>query len=225
MKKTNNILYAVFSLLTTFSFYKYTNYFINYYSLNIYLRFLIIPLYLLLFFLFYKKLYKDISLEKKYNIFVLILSFLETLGYSYLVKSNSSLLYHGLNNIINSIFIFGGFYYFLKTCIYVVVKILEKEYTKEYNDYINLSEEEKENAIVPRKYNISGKESTNEAILQNENVPFGKLITLAQASAYSNEKTFSLKNYIPNKYLYYLLLKFFHLMIKKHLYQSLFLNN
>lgn len=132
MKKTNNILYAVFSLLTTFSFYKYTNYFINYYSLNIYLMFFIIPLYLLLFFLFYKKLYKDISLEKKYNIFVLILSFLETLGYSYLVKSNSSLLYHGIFNIINSVLIFIGFYYFLKTSIYVVVKILEKEYTKEY---------------------------------------------------------------------------------------------
>lgn len=78
------------------------------------------------------------------------------------------------------------------------IQVVQPEYTKEYNDYINLSEEEKENAIVPRKYNISGKESTNEAILQNENVPFGKLITLAQASAYSNEKTFSLKNYIPN---------------------------
>ena len=78
------------------------------------------------------------------------------------------------------------------------IQVVQPEYTKEYNDYINLSEEEKKNAIVPRKYNISGKESTNEAILQNENVPFGKLITLAQASAYSNEKTFSLKNYIPN---------------------------
>ena len=78
------------------------------------------------------------------------------------------------------------------------IQVVQPEYTKEYNDYIKLSEEEKENAIVPRKYNISGKESTNEAILQNENVPFGKLITLAQASAYSNEKTFSLKNYIPN---------------------------
>ena len=78
------------------------------------------------------------------------------------------------------------------------IQVVQPEYTKEYNDYISLSEEEKKNAIVPRKYNISSKEGTNEAILQNENVPFGKLITLVQASAYSNEKTFSLKNYIPN---------------------------
>lgn len=118
------IKYIILSLLTFLSIYKQIDLVIDN---NILLYVIYIVLFVLLF-IFYKYLYKEEKLDKKYIVFIIIMSFILVLGYSYQVTSTSKLFFGSITNFIISIINIIGYYYFFKTLIHLFIKFSQKEY-------------------------------------------------------------------------------------------------
>lgn len=124
MKNNRVVKSFLYSLFTFFSVYSYLNIYIK----NNYLLYLLdIILYILLF-IFYYKLDKDIKLSKKYHIFIIIMSFIFVLLYSYEIKSTSELFFSNLPNFLISLVKVYGHYLFYKVVIYYFIKFMSKEY-------------------------------------------------------------------------------------------------
>lgn len=132
----NTLKSIILSLLTTFSIYQYINIYFTLLN-DLYLKiasnniviYIIISLLFLGLFLFYKKLYHNIVLEKKYLILTVIISFIFTLCYSYDLTSSSKLFFGNFINFLTSLVRMGGFYYFIKTIIYYLLKLLRKKFS------------------------------------------------------------------------------------------------
>ena len=120
----NNYKYLIYSLFTTFSIYNY----IPLYVKNINTIVLLDLILFCLIFLFYKKLYKDIRIEKQYKIFIIVMSFIFVLGYSYEISSTSILFWGSIINLFISIIKIIGYYLFFKTLIYYFIKFMKKPY-------------------------------------------------------------------------------------------------
>ena len=110
-KISSNLKYIVFSLLSFISVFKHIEIFIE----NNILLYLVYVILIISLFLFYKKLYKNIVLDKKYLIFILIMSFILVLGYSYEITSTSKLFWGSIPNLLISIIKILGYYYFFKS--------------------------------------------------------------------------------------------------------------
>jgi len=123
-KINNNLKYIIFSLLSFVSIFKHLEIFIK----NNILLYLVYIILILSLFLFYKKLYKNIVLDKKYLIFIVIMSFILVLGYSYEITSTGNLFWGSIFNLIISIVKILGYYYFFKTIIYYFIKFSQKEF-------------------------------------------------------------------------------------------------
>jgi len=119
----NNYLYLIFSFLTSFSVYKYL--IIN---LNAKVAYPLIGLLIILLFVFYKKLYINIKIDKKYQVFILVMSFIFVLGYSYEITSTGNLFWGSILNFVLSFIKICGYYIFFKTLIYYFLKFMEKDY-------------------------------------------------------------------------------------------------
>ena len=120
----NNLKYIILSILTFISIYKHIDILVKIKPLIYILYFLSI----ILLFFYYKKLYKDIKINKLYEIFTIILSFILVLGYSYEIKSTGELFFGSIPNLLISLIKTVGYYYFFKTFIYYFIKIMQKEY-------------------------------------------------------------------------------------------------
>ena len=123
----NNYKYLFYSILTTFSLYKY---FFLY--LNDKLALLINILLIIILFIFYKKLYKDNKINLGYKIFIIVMSFIFVLGYSYQMTSTGKLFYEGFINFFTSLIKVVGYYYFFKTLIYYFDLFMHKEYISNF---------------------------------------------------------------------------------------------
>lgn len=122
-KIKNNVKYLIYSLLTTFSVYSY--FLLN---MNNKLAYLLIILLFIGLFIFYKKLSNNIILDKKYQIFIVIMSFIFVLGYSYEITSTGELFWGSILNFVISIFKILGYVLFFKVIIYYFIKFMKKEY-------------------------------------------------------------------------------------------------
>ena len=128
MKINRIIINIIYSLLTLFSVYSY----INMYIKNNYLIYLLDILLFALIFIYYYKLDKDIKLDKKYKLFIIIMSFIFTLFYSYEVKSTSELFFGSFLNFIISIVKLIGHYLFFRVAVYYFIKFMNKEYIRKF---------------------------------------------------------------------------------------------
>ena len=78
-------------------------------------------------------------------------------------------------------------------------KAIEAPYTKQYEEYMEMSDEEKSKILEPRKYDISSENnSTNKTLLANQKITLKNLINVLKSSTYATESKFSLKDLIPN---------------------------
>ena len=114
------------SILTFISIYAYVSMYIK----NNTIVYVIDSLLLILLFIYYFKLDKNIELDKKYKVFTLIMSFIFVLFYSYEVKSTSELFFGSITNFIISIIKVIGHYLFYKILIYYFIKFMNKEYKR-----------------------------------------------------------------------------------------------
>ena len=119
----NNFKYVLFSLLSIFSVYKY--FFINFSSKWSYI---FVGLLLILLFIYYKYLSNNIKLDKKYKVFIWIMSFIFVLGYSYEITSTGKLFWGNFVNLSISITKMFGYYLFFKVLIYYFLEFMQKEY-------------------------------------------------------------------------------------------------
>ena len=119
----NNFKYVIYSLITNFSVYKY--FFLNFSNKWAYILDIIL---LILLFIFYKKLSNNIKLDKKYRVFIIVMSFIFVLGYSYQITSTGELFWGSILNLLVSIIKIVGYYLFFKVLIYYIVKFMQKEY-------------------------------------------------------------------------------------------------
>ena len=71
----DNFKYVIYSLITNFSVYKY--FFLNFNNKWAYILDIML---LILLFIFYKKLSNNIKLDKKYKVFIIVMSFIFVLG-------------------------------------------------------------------------------------------------------------------------------------------------
>jgi len=127
----DNLKYLFFSLLTNFSVYKY--FFIN---MNFNLAILLDILLVLVLFIYYKKLSDNIKIDKIYQIFIIVMSFILVLGYSYEINSTGSLFWGSILNFIISLIKIVGYYVFFRVLIYYLNIFMHKEYVLE-NKFIN----------------------------------------------------------------------------------------
>ena len=128
----NNLKYLVFSLLSFLSIYKYIGMYIKN-DILVYLMYLLI---MSAFFIVYKKLYKEIELDKKYQILIIIMSIILVLGYSYEITSTGNLFWGNIENLFISLLKVSGYYYFFKVIIYYFRNFMKKEYVIK-NKFIN----------------------------------------------------------------------------------------
>lgn len=119
----NNYKYILLAILTTFSVHEYV---------NIYIKIILF----IVFIIFYKKLYVDIKISRKYQVLDIIMSFILVLGYSYDITSTGYLFYGSINNLIISIIKIIGYYYFIKTIIYYLIKFLNSRFKDSQNKII-----------------------------------------------------------------------------------------
>ena len=118
-----NIIYAILSFI---SIYKYPLLYIK----NSNLCYLILLILFLLLLIFYIKLNKNIKLDNKYKIFIILMSFMFVLGYSYEVTRTSSLVFGSLKNILISLLKISGYYFFFQVLIFYFIKFMQKDYNK-----------------------------------------------------------------------------------------------
>ncbi|MBQ8901527.1 MAG: hypothetical protein IJY87_00480 [Bacilli bacterium] len=119
----NNLKYVIYSLITNFSVYKY--FFLNFSNKWAYILDIML---LILLFIFYKKLSNNIKLDKKYRVFIIVMSFIFVLGYSYQITSTGELFWGSILNLLVSIIKILGYYLFFKVLIYYIVKFMQKDY-------------------------------------------------------------------------------------------------
>ena len=120
----NNLKYIIFSLISFISIFKY----VPLYLKNNVLVYLIYVLLITLFFVFYKKLYDEVKIERKYEIFIIIMSVILVLGYSYEITSTGNLFWGSIENLFISLLKLSGYYYFFKVVIYYFINFMKKEY-------------------------------------------------------------------------------------------------
>ena len=128
----DNLKYLILSLLTFCSLFNYIKIYVNDLIVK---NILLIVLFILLF-IFYKFLYKKVMLENKYKIFIIIVSFIWTLGYSYEITTTSFLFFGTISNFCISFIKMLGFYVFLKIVVYYLLLFLNKKYPKSKNKFI-----------------------------------------------------------------------------------------
>ncbi len=128
----NYLKYLFLSFLSTFSVYNYVLIFIN----NSYLQGLCLFIIYILFLIFYKLLYKNIKLAKIYEGYTIIFSIILVLGYSYYVTETGYLFWGSLNNFLISLIKVGGYYYFIKTIVYYIIKFLRYPFNNPQNKLI-----------------------------------------------------------------------------------------
>lgn len=128
----NNLKYIVFTFLSFISIYKHLNSLLS----NVWI-YIIDVIVIFLLFIFYKKLYNNIKLDKKYNTFIFIMSFIFVLGYSYEIKSTGELFW---GNILISLIKIMGYYFFFKTLIYYFIRFSKKEYVCKNKFVLKFSE-------------------------------------------------------------------------------------
>ena len=131
MKK--NYSYIIYSLLTLLSI---NQYFFMYLKNN-YISYSLLIIAFIFLFIYYKKLDNNIKLDKKYNIFVLIMSFFFVLGYSYEVNHNTSLMFGSVFNFLISFFKILGFYYFFRIVIFYFLKFMNCYFKIDF-DFLNV---------------------------------------------------------------------------------------
>ena len=73
-----------------------------------------------------------------------------------------------------------------------------KEYTEIYKQWLELSDEQKENVIEPSKYNFYSKDTKEEIQLANQKMNLKSLVKMAKSSTYATSPKFSLKTLIDN---------------------------
>lgn len=78
------------------------------------------------------------------------------------------------------------------------IEFKEPEYTEVYKQWLQLSDEEKENAIEPSKYSFSSRKTNEETQFSNQNANLKGLLRMTKSSAYSSDNYFSLKTLINN---------------------------
>ena len=131
----NNLNYIVFTFLSFISIYKHLNSLLS----NVWI-YIIDVIVIFLLFIFYKKLYNNIKLEKKYNTFIFIMSFIFVLGYSYEIKSTGELFWGSILNLLISLIKIMGYYFFFKTLIYYFIRFSKKEYVCKNKFVLKFSE-------------------------------------------------------------------------------------
>ena len=128
----NYLKYLFLSFLSTFSVYNYVLIFVN----NSYLQILCLFIIYILFLIFYKLLYKNIKLAKIYAGYAIIFSIILVLGYSYYVTETGYLFWGNLNNFLISLIKVVGYYYFIKTIVYYIIKFLRYPFNNPQNKLI-----------------------------------------------------------------------------------------
>lgn len=127
MKKIKeNYQNIIYSILTTISVCAY---FFRYLNNNL-AWFLSFLLFIFLFIYYYKFRSNNLVLREK--IFIIIMSFILVLGYSYEIKTTGELFFGSILNFFLSILKILGFYLFFTTLISHFSKHLQKEYKKEF---------------------------------------------------------------------------------------------
>ncbi len=124
----NNFKYALLAILSLFSVYKYISLAIS----NKYVTLLLYLVLLILLFIYYKKLLDRSKIKRSYQVFIVIMSFIIVLGYSYTLTSSGILFFGSIKNIFISILKVIGFYFFFKVLIYNFDVFMKKEYKKEF---------------------------------------------------------------------------------------------
>ena len=127
-----HLKYFFLSFLSTFSIYQYLLLHLN----NNYLAYLLIIVIYLIFLMFYKFLYQNIELSKLYKGYVLILSIILVLGYSYEITTTGELFFGSLANFMLSLIKVLGFYFFFKTLVYYFIKFLKHPFKVPNNKLI-----------------------------------------------------------------------------------------
>lgn len=92
------------------------------------------------------------------------------------------------------------FVFILATSTFALeIEVEEAEYTEAYEEYMQLSDEEKAELIEPRKYAIKNTyNSTNDVLIANGTVSLKSYINYLRSTATSSDEYFSLKNIISN---------------------------
>lgn len=73
-----------------------------------------------------------------------------------------------------------------------------KEYTEIYKQWLELSDEQKENVIEPSKYNFYSKDTKEEIQLANQKMNLKNLVKMAKSSTYAMSPKFSLNTLIED---------------------------
>ena len=73
-----------------------------------------------------------------------------------------------------------------------------KEYTEIYKQWLELSDEQKENVIEPRKYNFYSKNTKEEIQLANQKMNLKSLVKMTKSSTYAMSPKFSLNTLIED---------------------------
>ena len=76
------------------------------------------------------------------------------------------------------------------------IKIKELEYTEQYKEYLNLTDEEKKNVLQPNKYNYGSTTGTIDTMKKNNYIAFNNFVKYLRATASKDELKFSLKDKI-----------------------------
>lgn len=78
------------------------------------------------------------------------------------------------------------------------IEIKELEYTKEYKEYLELTDEEKKKVLQPRKYEVDTTEGFNKTLLKNTRITSKNLYSLLKSEATYRDATFDLRTIISN---------------------------
>lgn len=78
------------------------------------------------------------------------------------------------------------------------IQFIEPECTEEYKVWMELSDEEKEKVLEPRKYNIEMNDGNNATLLKNSRIATKNVYSLLKSTASYTDKKFNLKNLIAN---------------------------
>lgn len=118
----------ILSILSTFSIIpsllSYLNNFFNIFNNKLIISIITLIVFILIYLLF-NSIHK---LSKKNNILCYIITFILIILYSYMIKSNMSLVFGSIYNIFISIIKYIGSYYLIKEIIYYIDIFFKKEY-------------------------------------------------------------------------------------------------
>ena len=126
-KLKSNIKYLIYSVLSYLSIMAYLH--MYYHPI---LEYILIPIIISLLFIYYKKFSDHIKLDKIYQVFIFIMSFILVLGYSYEIESTASLFFGSIPVFIISILKVLGYYIFFKVLVNLILNFMHKPIYQEF---------------------------------------------------------------------------------------------